>query len=431
MVRSWLRETTGGLPATFWYLWVATLVSRLGGFVLIFLAVYLTKERGFSDIQAGLVVGLWGAGGAIGTMVGGLLADRWGRRPTLLLANGGAAVMMLAMGLSHELWMIATCAFLLGTVAEAARPAFAAMMVDVVPERDRVRAFSLNYWAINLGFASAAIVGGFAAHVDYLLLFVVDAATTLATAAIVLRKVRETRPAASAPSSRGVGTASAGGLGIVLRDRVFLTFAAVNLLTAMVFLQHISMLPIAMTDDGLSSSTYGWVIALNGVLIVLGQLFVPKLVGDRRRVRLLALSAVVIGVGFGLTALAADAWLYALTVIVWTSGEMIWSPSAATSVAELSPAAMRGRYQGVFGVSWAVAGFASPLLGGFVRETLGNSALWLGCAAVTFFAAAVHLVSGPARERRAAVMAAAQAPAPRADEGSVISDTLAPAAAPS
>ncbi len=98
--------------------------------------------------------------------------------------------------------MIAGAALLLGSFAEAARPAFSAMMVDVVPDRDRLRAFSLNYWAINLGFASAAILAGFAAEVDYLLLFVVDAATTLVTAAIVFFKVRETRPAERRASPR-------------------------------------------------------------------------------------------------------------------------------------------------------------------------------------------------------------------------------------
>ncbi|MDG4822593.1 MFS transporter [Asanoa sp. WMMD1127] len=433
LVRGWLRETAGGLPRTFWYLWCGTLVNRLGGFVLIFLTVYLTKERGFSDIQAGLVVGLWSAGGGVGTMVGGVLADRWGRRPTLLLAHVGGAGMMVLLGFSRPFVMIAIVAFALGMFAESARPAFAAMMVDVVPDRDRVRAFSLNYWAINLGFASAAILGGFAAHLDYLLLFLVDASATLVTAAIVFIKIKETRPAVAAAHP---GAAAKGGLGLVLRDRVFLTFTLVNLLAAMVFLQHISMLPIAMTDDGLSSSTFGWVIALNGVLIVLGQLFIPKLIAGHSRARVLAVGTIVQGVGFGLTALAGNAWLYAMTVLVWTLGEMVYSPSSAATIADLSPAAIRGRYQGVFSLSWSIAGFTAPVAGGFVRDQLGNSALWIGCALIGFLAAAIHLAAGPARERRAAAIAAAsRAPAPRSEvepaPPGVMSDTLAPTSAPS
>jgi MFS family permease len=417
-VRSWFRDTTGGLSATFWYLWAGTLLNRLGSFVLIFLAIYLTKARGFSDAQAGLVLGLSGAGGALGTLCGGVLADRWGRRPTLLAAQIGGATAMLCLGFARPLWLIAACTLVLGVFTEAIRPAFAAMMIDVVPERDRLRAFSLNYWAINLGFATAAILAGLAAQANYLLLFVVDAGTTLATAAITFFKIRESRPATAA---RRTGTAlGGGGLGVVLRDRVFVVFVVINLLMALVFLQHISMLPIAMGDDGLRPSTFGLVISLNGILIVLGQLFVPRLIRGRSKPHVLALAMAIIGVGFGLVAFAHSAWFYAVTVLVWTLGEMIQSPSTSTTIAELSPEALRGRYQGVQSLSWSMAAFAAPVAGGLVRQHLGNTVLWLAVAAVAFLGALAHLLSGPARERRAAALrgALAHVPAPRPAEAS-------------
>ena len=193
-MRGLLRQAAGGLPRTFWFLWTGTLINRLGAFVVIFLAIYLTGERGFSQSQAGLVIGLYGVGGAIGTMTGGVLADRWGRRPTLLTAQFGAATLMVALGFAHTYAQIITAAFLLGAFAEGVRPAFSAMMIDVVPERDRVRAYSLNYWAVNLGFAVAAVGAGLAAQVDYLLLFLVDAVTSLITAIISLSFLADTRP---------------------------------------------------------------------------------------------------------------------------------------------------------------------------------------------------------------------------------------------
>ncbi|QDY10781.1 MFS transporter [Micromonospora sp. HM134] len=436
-VRGWFRETTGGLPRTFWYLWTGTLVNRLGSFVLIFLAIYLTQARHFSAAQAGLVMGLWGVGGAVGTTVGGTLVDRWGRRPTLLTAHLGAATMMLTLGFARPLWAVAVGALLLGMFAEAARPAFGAMMIDVVPERDRLRAFSLNYWAINLGFACAAVLAGLAAEAGYLLLFVVDAATTLVTALIIFVKVGETRRPTAVVAKGAPGRAGkpprAGALRTIAADRVFLTFVVLNLFGALVFLQHISMLPIAMGDAGLSPATYGSVIALNGVLIVAGQLFVPRLIRGRSRSHVLALASVVMGVGFGLTAFADAAWFFGLTVLIWTLGEMLNSPSNATLIAELSPAELRGRYQGVFSLSWQVAGAVAPVLGGLVREHAGNGALWLGCAAIGAATALAHLLSGPARERRAAHLrrpevpvvpvTAVQLPAPQSAEAA----TTAPA----
>ncbi|MFG1989476.1 MDR family MFS transporter [Actinoplanes sp. NPDC048988] len=400
-MQRWFSQAIGGLPRQFWLLWTGTLINRLGSFVVIFLAIYLTGERGFSQSQAGLVIGLYGVGGALGTTAGGVLADRWGRRPTMLVAQFGAAALMLALGFAHEYGQILATTFLLGFFSEAVRPAFSAMMVDVVPEKDRVRAYSLNYWAINLGFALSSVGAGLAAKADYLLLFVVDAASTLITATIFLIFVKETRP-----TRLGVRRqARSGGLGTALRDRIFVGYLLISLGGVVVMMQHMSTLPIAMTADGLSAATYGAVIAVNGVLIVLGQLFIPKLIGGHDNARVLAVASLIIGVGFGLTAFANAAWFFALTVVIWTLGEMLQSPSNAATVAGLSPASLRGRYQGLSSLSWSAGTALAPILGGFTQEHLGDAALWLGCFAVCALVAAGHLLAAPSRRRRIAAMA--------------------------
>jgi MFS family permease len=393
------------LPRTFWLLWIGLLINRLGAFVIIFLAVYLTGERGFSQSQAGLVIGVYGAGAAIGTITGGVLADRWGRRPTLLTAQFGAAALMLALGFTHDYWQIMLVAFPLGTFAEAARPAFSAMMIDVVPERDRVRAFSLTYWAINLGFAIAATSAGLAAQVDYLLLFVVDAGTTVIAALISLFFLTETRPARAWTARVRGGP----GLGTVFHDRVFVGFLLLNLCAVIVIFQHMSTLPIAMLADGLGPATFGWVIAVNGVLIVCGQLFVPRLIDGRPRARVLALATLIVGIGFGLVAFAGSVWFFVLTVVIWTLGEMLQSPSFSALVAELSPAALRGRYQGVNSLSWSAGAALAPIGGGFVQQHLGDATLWLGCFAVCALVAVGQWASGPAWERRISRLRTAEA----------------------
>ncbi|WP_307834198.1 MDR family MFS transporter [Paractinoplanes lichenicola] len=398
-MRGWFDQAVGGLPRQFWLLWAGTLINRLGAFVVIFLAIYLTADRHFSQSQAGLVIGLYGVGGALGTTLGGVLADRWGRKPTMLTAQFGAASLMLTLGFAQHYAQILVATFALGLFTEAVRPAFSAMMVDIVPERDRVRAFSLNYWAINLGFALSAVGAGLAAKVDYLLLFVVDAGTTLVTALICLIFVRETRPL-SQGSAGERRPRDSGGMLAVLGDRVFMAYLLVSLGGIAVMMQHMSTLPIAMTAEGLSAATYGWVIAVNGVLIVLGQLFVPRLIGGREPARVLALGSLIIGVGFGLTAFAHASWFFALSVVIWTLGEMIQSPSNATTVAALSPASMRGRYQGLNSLSWSAGTALAPVVGGLTQEHLGNTALWLGCFVVCALVAVGHLVSGPSRQRR-------------------------------
>lgn len=421
-LRHWVHETAGGLPRQFWYVWATTLINRVGSFVLVLLAIYLTTERGLSAAFAGFVIGLWAAGGAVGAMIGGVLADRWGRKATMLTALYGSSALMLALGQMRGPVAIAVATFVLGMFSDGLRPATSALMVDIVPAADRQRAFSLNYWVINVGFAVASTAAGFLAGVDMRLLFVVDAATTLGAAIWATVKIVEPVRAESVPLAESVPraeSASRGGLVEVLRDRVFLGFVGVNMLVALVFLQHISTLPMSMTREGLSASTYGSVIAINGVVIVVGQIFVTRILRRYDDIAALALACVLVGVGFGLTAFASAPWHYAVAVLVWTLGEMFQAPSNATTVAGLSPAHLRGRYQGVFNVSWAAAGFLAPLVGGFVLQHGGKATLWLGCLALCLVAAALHLASRTSRALRTAELALSDdtttvAPAPAA-----------------
>ncbi|GII21354.1 MFS transporter [Planosporangium mesophilum] len=401
-----LRHTADGLPGQFWAIWTATLINRAGSFVVLFLAFYLTAERHFSPATAGAVVGLYGAGGAVGVTIGGYLTDRWGRRPTVLSALGTSSLLMVVLGLVDQPLAIAAAAAALGLAAEAARPPLGAMIADVVPDAGRMRAFSAYFWAVNLGFSAAAILAGFAAQAGYLLLFVLDAVTTAAAAILLVVKVPETRPVAlpGAVEERG-------SLRAAVSDRVFLGFVVCNLLVALIMLQHMSMLPISMRADGLSSRTFGLVIALNGIIIVAGQFAVTRLLRDRHPTRVLAVSAVVMGLGFGLTAFAHTPVWYAATVAVWTLGEMLNAPSNAALLASLSPVSMRGRYQGLFSLSWQVASFAAPVLGGFVQQVAGGAALWLGCLGLGLVAGAWNLAAAPARQRRADALRASPVPA--------------------
>jgi MFS family permease len=416
-VRQWVGETTGGLPRSFWFLWTNTLINRIGSFVVILLAIYLTEVRHLTPAFAGLVIGFWGAGGAVGTLLGGVLADRWGRKKTFLTFIYGAAGAMLLLGMARGRLEIAAAVLLLGLLSEGSRPPVQALMIDIVPDRDRLRAFSLTYWVINLGFSFAAATAGFVAGIDFTLLFILDAATTVAGATVVAFTVREpirvpapaARPGPGTGRGRGrVKPLRGPGLRAVFADRVFISFVGVNVLTALVFMQHISTLPIAMAQDGLSPSTFGSVIALNGVLIVIGQLFVPRLLGRFGRSTALAIAAVVLGLGFGLNAFAHTPVVYAVAVLIWTVGEMLNAPSNSSVNAELSPVDLRGRYQGVFTLSWSAASFIAPIAGGAVLQYAGGVTLWLGCFVIACVVAVLHLLAGPSRVRRAAEIRAAE-----------------------
>jgi len=376
-----------GLPAQFWWLWTSTLISRLGAFVATFLALYLTAERGFSASYAGLVVALFGLGGAVASVTAGVLTDRLGRRPTMLAAQCSAAVCIAVLGFMERPVLIAALTFLVGLTSNASRPAVQAMLADVVAPADRVRAFALNYWAINLGFAVSSTAAGLIAQYSYHALFLGEATMLLCCAAVVAVKLPETRPerdgGATAGQDGGGADAARISVGTVLRDKRFMAVVALNLLVALAFLQTFTALPISMGRAGFSSADFGTVIALNGLLIVVLQIPLTRLIEHRAPAGLLTLSSLLVGWGLGIQAFAGSTLaLYVVALCVWTLGEMINSPTQMGLVVRLSPLHGRGRYQGMFNLSFGVASLVGPLIGGVVIDRYGPPTLWGGTAVI-------------------------------------------------
>ncbi|MEU7030482.1 MFS transporter [Streptomyces sp. NPDC046275] len=382
------RATVSGLPGGFWWLWLSTLVNRTGAFVLTFLSLYLTQELGHSAWFAGLVVALHGLGGVAGSPLGGMLTDRWGRRPTMVTMHLAAASCAVLLAVVTSAWGIALVVLLMGVAMQGVRPSINATIADMVPAHELRRAYALNYWALNLGFAIAAIGGGVAIVLGYRTLFLVDAAATALCALIVFLRLPETRPAAAVDASTGKAVAEEKvSVLTVLRDAPFRTLVALNLLVCLVFTAPWIGLPLTMTGEGLKPSAYGAVIAVNGIVIVGFQLLVNKVTDKRSPVLLLTVSSLLFAVGTGATALAGSSVAFAATVVVWTIGEMVHVPTNAAATARLAPEHARGRYQGVMGMSWAVAGFVAPILAGWIVDGPGPDVLWIACAVIGGIAA--------------------------------------------
>ena len=382
-----------GLPRTYWLLWSGMLLNRLGGAVFCLLSVYLTHDRGLSAPLAGLVMSLYAAGSTIAGPLGGMMADRVGRRATLIVGTACAGTLMLALGFSRGagtgVGVILAIAPLLGLFTDLCRPPIQAAVADVVAPEQRARAYALLYWAINLGFAGAAALGGALAEHSFTLLFVIDALSTFAFGAVVLLGVPETRPMSPPAGPRRAGHQA---LLQPFRDRRFMSFVGIQLLLLLAFVQVIVALPLDMRNHGLATSQIGWLLGLNGVIIVLGQPIALRFASGFSQVQWLAAGAALTGVGLGVMALAGGALVYAVSSLLWTLGEIGFSTAAPTLIAELAPADRRGAYHGTYHLAWGVATMAAPLIGSLVLAHLGGPALWLGCLGAGIGAAALHLI---------------------------------------
>jgi MFS family permease len=409
-VRTFVRAQVGGLPRPFWLLFSGTFINRIGYLVEPFLAYYLTGVRGLSLATTGAVLAMSGAGSIVAQLVSGVLTDRIGRRAVLTFGMLANAAALIALGYSRGLPAIVAATLLFGMTIDLYRPASAALIADVVPPMDRPRAYGLLFWAVNLGFSVAMVLGGALARSGFVWLFWADAGTCVVAGIMAWLWLPRDRPRRARPVTTRPAP-GAGPAGMVRRrrwlarparfpgDPVMLAYLALTLCYCFVYLQSYTTLPLAMRLQGLSPQEYGLAMAVNGILIVALQPLVSGWLGRHDHCIVLAAGFVVVGLGFGLTALAGSVLAYAATVMVWTFGEIITAGLGAAIVADLAPPSMRGRYGGAYGAIWATAFLLAPL-GGARLLALGQAALWLTCGLLATAAAAGLLVLAPAIRRR-------------------------------
>jgi MFS family permease len=401
--RQWWGRTTEGLSGPFWIVVAGTLVNRVGQFVQTFLALYLAGPRDLDTSTVGVVVAAFGFGAFLSQPIGGYLADQIGRRLTLTLGMVGTAAAFLLLAAVRDLVLIGIAAGLAGLVLDLYRPAVQAIVADLVEPRHRPRAFAFLYWAVNIGVAFSGVAGGYLAERSYWLLFVLDAISCLVFAGLILRYVPETHRPATGDGDRGYRP--------VLRDGLLWGLIGTTFLGAVVYMQSLITLPLAVRADGHGPDGFGLVYAVNPIAVILVQPLVLWAIDRLPAIPLLAGSAIVMGVGFGLTSFADSLVAFGLTVIVWTLGEIGFNAVEPALIANIAPADLRGRYNGAVGVSFGAAAFVAPLLGTWIFDAFGETTLWTLCFGLQILSAVAILALAPAiRSRQATLEEAADAP---------------------
>jgi MFS family permease len=384
------------LPRSFWVLFAGTFINRFGTFVWPFLTIYLTRQ-GHTLEEAAWAVSGFGGGAIFGSAAGGWLSDHIGRRNTIALGTFSTAASVMLLYTATSLPAVIACTVLIGLTSGAYHPAASALLVDIVPHAQRVRAYAAFRLAANAGFACGASVGGLLANYSLFLLFAGDAVTTAIYGVIALLWL----PHGLRAQTKNAPWRDAF---IALKsDRAFHALWVAAFCSAMVFAQFGSTYSLHIMHLGLTFDAfgfhltpeivYGLLIAWNGVLVVFTELPLTSLTlrFDARRV--MALGYAFIGVGFGLNAWCRSIPTFLLAMTLFTVGEMISAPTTSAFVARLAPERLRGRYMGILALAWNGAGVLGPQFG-FRLFGLDPHFVWFGCAALGLTAAATTLAFG-------------------------------------
>jgi len=377
----------GGWPRPVRALVLARAVNQLGAFAMSFLAVALVHVYGASLVTAGWVVALFGLATVPSRLAGGRMADRLGRRPTIVLGLLGCSVSLLVIAVSPGVGGAAAGAALLGLAFEIYEPPSQALLAEMVAPERRPQAFGLLGAALAAAGVGAGILAVLLGGVSLRLLFVADSATCVAAAALILAWVHEPSTARPATSD-----------GSPWRDSRLLAMLGVG--TGFAFAGNLSVtaLPLTVAARGLDPAQTGWLLAVEAVVTVAGQRFLRG--AAARPFFLMAVGLAVVAAGFAVVAFAGVIPLLCLGAAAMALGQVFLLGPPYAVVAGLADDGSRAGYLAAYGTCWGIAQTLGPLASTRLLS-IGVPLAWLTGTALCVLLAALVPFAG-----RAVTMAA-------------------------
>ena len=383
-----IRRIYREFPATFWTLIAASFVDRLGGALLMpFFALYITSRFGVDLIGVGLLFALFAIAHGLGSIAGGLLADKVGRRLMIIVGLVASGLTSLGMGLAGSLPLFYVLSFLAGFAGSLAGPARQAMVADLLPAAKQPEGYGLLRIQLNLAVTIGPAIGGLLVAHSYLWLFVADAVTSLVTAVIVYFILPESKPVTIVSKDQPAAPHSLGGYGQVLANSPYIAFLLVSILISLVYMQLTTTLPVYLRDNhSFPAQGFGYLLSLNAAMVVLLQFWLARRVTRYAPMTMMAVGALLIGIGMGLFGFVSGAALFIVAIIIFTLGEMVMAPVGQTLVAQFAPEEMRGRYMAAFEVSETIPATIGPFLAGSLMVNYNPNWVWYLALLIGFLA---------------------------------------------
>jgi predicted MFS family arabinose efflux permease len=375
-----LKKVYNECPRLFWIVVGTRFVDAFGSTLLFpFFALYITQRFGVGMTQAGVLLGMSSLFGLIGSMVGGALADKFGRRQLILFGLVFSAISSLSLGLANDIRMLYPLIIVIGLLSHVAGPAYEAMLVDILPEEKRQEGYGILRIVFNFAWIFGTALGGLIASRSFFALFVIDSIMSCIVAALIFRLLPETMPQVKEEKQKDAESLWQTVLGyrLVLKDLAFVAFTFAGTLALIVYQQQYSTLAVYMRDvHGIDSQGFGAILSITGLEVVVFQFWISRTIRRRPAFLIMTLSTFIFAIGFFMYGMVSSFILFAFTAVIVCLGEMLFFPTSSALAANFAPKDMRGRYMAVSGLVWSIPATIGPAAAGIIIDNYNPNLVW-------------------------------------------------------
>ncbi|MBN2043436.1 MAG: MFS transporter [Anaerolineales bacterium] len=373
-----LKSGFNKYPSQFWLLFGGMFISVLGmSMIWPFLMIYVKGKLGLPMTQVASLMTVSAAAALVFSFISGPIIDRVGRKWTMVFSLAANGLGFLLLNFANSLLGFSALMALRGAVNPMYQIGADAMLADLIEPENRADAYALTRLSKNAGIAIGPAIGGFLAGISYSITFYIAFGGLVLFALLLALMASETRPEQidQTPSAGG----PLAGYDHIFKDRPFMGlvsgFTLVQVCATLVWV----LMGVYVTENfGLTEAQYGLIPMTNALMVVAFQVFVTNRSKHRPPLWIMSLGALFYTAGVTSVGLGSDFWVFWLSMVILTLGELLLVPTATTFAANLAPPDMRGRYMSLYSLSWQAAAGIGPLIGGILNDQISPKAIWFG-----------------------------------------------------
>lgn len=175
-----------GLSKEMYILFIVRIINAMGNFIYPIMTLFLTKKLGYSTSYAGFILLISSIAYVPGSILGGILSDKWSRKNTVFLFSVLGGVFFILAGVFNNYFYLTPIIIILANAMNGVvQPANTAMVGDLTNGENRKTAFSLLYLGHNIGFAIGPAIGGLLFENHISLLFIGNGLISLLSANLI------------------------------------------------------------------------------------------------------------------------------------------------------------------------------------------------------------------------------------------------------
>lgn len=383
-------KTYMGLQKEVYILCSATLINRLGDFVVPFLTLFLTVKLDMSPVTSGVIVTCASLISIPSSLIGGKISDSIGRKKVYILGQGLSAVFLIICGLCKNHYLILSLIFISTFFNGMVRPAFSALLIDHLPRDRRQEGMSLNYLCINMGVSIGPIIAGFLFNKFLPLLFIGDGITSLISVVLIFKTIEEKYHEQINQKSENINEAREDGniIQVLLKRPQLLMFFGLLLIYQFVYSQNRFTLPLTV-NDALGSNgaeIFGYMMSVNALTVLFLTVFITTALKKYHHLICMVLSGIAFAVGYGMLSFIDSMAGFFVSTFIWTLGEIMNSISIGVFVADNSPINYRARISAVQNIVYWIGSSLSTAIGGVLVSSCGLKYIWSGIFVIALVA---------------------------------------------